>query len=346
MKSVTLLGRLTTGVVISGLLMLGISSCTDKNVVVTGNPTTKQVEVVTTIETGTTATQTPAVQTNISSGTTASTAALATQGIVMPSLPTGTVANATLTNNLTNSVVVPAITFTAPAGSSLHINTSNVPVTSVGFQLSSVVGTSGGGTVPMSTNNNIIPVSSAANGSSITTSSSAVIPAGVNTLTLGAVQDGTFVAGGNSTAIAPLELTEENSTLNATRQLTNRVKIFLTGVVIKFNNNTSTVGGVPVEKSTLPNKQAWVIAREQNTGIGTTLGSKLTLDWNGTNKLPPADGMVTMTMNFYNSLTNTSVVKVKTVPVLANRCVITDDEGTYPQFTHFSFILDLRDVKN
>jgi hypothetical protein len=340
MKSITLFGRLTTGVVLSGLLMLGISSCTDENVAAPAAPTTKPVEVVTTITTSTAANQTAPVQNAI---TNANTATLATNGFVMPSLPAGTVVTPTLTSNLTNSVVVPALTFTAPAGSSLALNTSNVGANNIGFQLNSNVGTTGG-SVNMSTGNNIIPVTGAANGSSITTNSQVVVPVGINSLTYGAISGGNFVAGNNTNSIAPIELIEEASALSVTRAVS-RSRIFLTGVIIRFNNMTVAGAGL-AEVTNLPASQAWVIAREENTGVGTTLGSKLTLLFNNTTNKAPADGKVKLTMYFFNAYTQLTATKVKTVNVVGNKAVITDDAGTYPQFTHFAFDLDLRNVKN
>ena len=339
MKSVTLLGRLTTGVVISGLLMLGISSCTDSNVAVTGNAATKPVDVSTIITTESVTSQTLPVQNAINSN---STGTLANEGIVMPSLPAGTPVN-TLTDPLSDSTVVPSISFEAPSGSSLSLNTTNVGAGQSGLQLISNVGTSGGN-VNMSTGNTIVPLVASGNGSSINTSSSLVIPVGTNSLVFGAISGGNFVAGSNTNSLAPIELNDEDSALSATR-LKNRPKILLTGYEIRFNTRTRVVSGIKRPISTLPNKQSWKIARELNTGVATTLGSKLTINFDDLDRPAPIDGKVTMRLDTYNSNDGTSAVLLKTVPVLNNIAVITDDGAVWPSFTSFSFKLDLRDNK-
>jgi hypothetical protein len=252
-------------------------------------------------------------------------------------IPVVNSANQPSAASLNNSIVVPAVTMSVPTGSTVGISTNQLPA-NIGFQLSSVVpGAVVGQQATMLSG--IIPVAVSAGGSSITTSSQVVVPQGTNTLTYGTMNANTFTSGMNNVnnnALAPIVVNTGAAAI--TRVDVARKPIYLCGMAIKFNNNGAGI-------TTIPSSQIFTLAQEFSTDFGTTNGSKLVLTWDGITGVKPLDGKVKMNMIFYNQVTGALENKTKYVNVVGNTATITDDMGTYPQFTHFAFNLDVSNSK-
>ena len=221
----------------------------------------------------------------------------------------------------------------------LQVRSDEVPIETTG---------TGDNTVATKTADNMVsetPVSSTTNsgGSNITTETPLIIPVSESsTISLGVSNSGgTFTESVNEDSPAQIELSDDSGITEMKRALTTRKKIYLCGFSVRVSNMYGN-------RTTMPTSQTNTIARETSTGVGTTRGSKLTLVWdNAKRSYAPLDGKVRMKIYFYNSLTRSFVKKERIyncskISLTKSQCVLTDDQGAYPQFTHMWFELDCR----